>query len=173
MKTDVEFLEFMWPMRHFLITCGNIESRKNITAVSFCMPVSKKPAQVAIAITKESYSYELISETREFAVNIPLQDFSSQIYYCGFHSGRDVDKFEETGFSAVKAKKIHSPVIGECIAHMECRYAGKKKTGDKVLIIGDVVEAYADKSLSAGLKFTDYAFGDFPRKIYSTRFSKN
>jgi hypothetical protein len=26
MKTDVEYLEFMWPMRHYLITCYRKQS---------------------------------------------------------------------------------------------------------------------------------------------------
>jgi flavin reductase (DIM6/NTAB) family NADH-FMN oxidoreductase RutF len=43
MKVEVENLEFMWPMRHFLITCGDIASKSNIIAVSFWMPVSKEP----------------------------------------------------------------------------------------------------------------------------------
>jgi len=33
MKTDAEYLEFMWPMRHFLITCGDIKEKSNIIAV--------------------------------------------------------------------------------------------------------------------------------------------
>ena len=49
MKVDVEYLEFMWPMRHFLIICGNIEGKSNIIAVSFCMPVSKEPSLIACA----------------------------------------------------------------------------------------------------------------------------
>jgi hypothetical protein len=24
MRTDVEYLEFLWPMRHYLITCGDL-----------------------------------------------------------------------------------------------------------------------------------------------------
>ena len=34
MKVDVEYLEFMWPMRHFLITCGDSEKKSNIIVVS-------------------------------------------------------------------------------------------------------------------------------------------
>jgi len=50
MKTDAEYLEFMWPMRHFLITCGDIKEKSNIIALSFCMPVSKEPPLIACAI---------------------------------------------------------------------------------------------------------------------------
>lgn len=39
MKIDVDFLQFMWPMRHFLVICGDINDKTNIIAVSFCMPV--------------------------------------------------------------------------------------------------------------------------------------
>ncbi|MBE0478447.1 hypothetical protein IBX65_04920 [Candidatus Aerophobetes bacterium] len=52
MKTDVEYLEFMWPMRHFLITCGDIERESNIIAVSFCTPVSRELPLIACAIGK-------------------------------------------------------------------------------------------------------------------------
>ena len=72
MKTDVEYLEFMWPMRHFLITSGNIKGKSNIIAVSFCMPVSKKPPLIACCIGKTTYSCKLIENTKEFIVNVKI-----------------------------------------------------------------------------------------------------
>jgi len=59
MRVDVEYLEFMWPMRHFLITCGDIARKSNIIAVSFCMPVSKEPPLIACATGRGAYSCKL------------------------------------------------------------------------------------------------------------------
>jgi len=170
MKVDVEYLEFMWSMRHFLITCGDIEGKSNIIAVSFCMPISKEPPLIACAIGKKSCSSELIKNSKEFIVNVPLAELKQQIYYCGFHSGYQVDKFKETGLTAQPARKVKAPVIDECVAHMECKVTQIIETGDKNLFIGEVVEAYADETLEKGERKTEYAQGDFPRKVYGTRF---
>jgi len=170
MKIDVEYLEFMWPMRHFLITCGEIEGRSNIIAVSFCMPVSKEPPLIACAIGRNSYSSEIIKSNKEFIVNIPPDELKSKIYYCGFHSGYQVDKFKETGLTPQPARSVKAPIIGECVAHMECKVRQEIETGDKNLFIGEVIEAYADEVLVRRERSIEYAKGDFPRKVYATRF---
>jgi len=167
---DVEYLEFLWPMRHYLVSCGETDGRSNIIAVSFCMPVSKKPPLVACAISKVAYSTELMSVSREFVVNVPTSDLNRQIYFCGTHSGRDTDKFEQTGLTPRPARKLKAPIIKECVAFMECRVVNRVEVGDKVLFVGEVVEAYAtDNAVSAksGLRFAE---GDFPHKVYGTRF---
>lgn len=170
MKTDVEYLEFLWPMRHFLITCGELESKSNIIAVSFCMPVSKEPPLIACAIGRGTYSYRLIKSTKEFIINVPPKELTQQIYYCGFHSGSRVDKFKKTELTPQPARKVKAPIIDECVVYMECKVRQEIKTGDKNLFIGEVIEAYADEALVKGERNVEYAQGDFPRKIYATRF---
>ena len=170
MKIEVEYLQFMWPMRHFSITCGEMGRKSNIIAVSFCMPVSKKPPLIACAIGKEAYSCKLIESTKEFIVNVPPKELSPKIYYCGFHSGYQIDKFKETDLTPQPARKVRAPIIEECVAHMECKVKQEIETGDKNLFISEVVEAYADEAVVKGERKAEYAKGDFPRKIYATRF---
>ncbi|MGA1842339.1 MAG: flavin reductase family protein [bacterium] len=172
MKIDVEYLEFMWPMRHFLVTCGDLQKESNIIPVSFCMPVSKVPPLIACAIGIDSYSNKLIQKTKEFIVNIPLAELKPKIYYCGFHSGNQFNKFKETGLTPKPARKVHPPVIDECVAFMECIVKQEIRTGDKNLFIGRVIEAYADESLIKAERKIEFAKGDFPRSIYGTRFKK-
>jgi len=172
MKVNVEYLEFMWPMRHFLITCGDIEGKSNIIAVSFCMPVSKEPPLIACAIGRNFYSYELIISNKEFIINVPPMELKPKIYYCGFHSGYKVDKFKETGLTPQPARKVRAPIIAECMAHMECKVRQEIKTGDKMLFIGEVLEAYADEAVEKGERKIEYVKGDFPRKVYTTRFRR-
>ncbi|MGQ9722549.1 MAG: flavin reductase family protein [Candidatus Jordarchaeum sp.] len=168
----MEYLEFMWPMRHFLVTCGEIGGKSNIIALSFCMPVSKEPPLIACAVGKKAYSCKLIRSTKEFIINVPLEKLKPQIYYCGYHSGYQVDKFKETGLTPQHARKLKAPIIGECVAHMECKVRMEIETGDKNLFIGEVIEAYADEALVKGKKKVEYAKGDFPGKIYATRFKE-
>jgi len=175
MKIDVEYLQFLWPTRHFLITCGDIESKPNIVAVSFCMPVSKEPPLMVCAIGRGAYSRKLIESTQEFIVNVPPKELKSKIYYCGFHSGYQVDKFKETGLTPKPAHKLRTPIIEECVAHMECKVKQEIETGDKILFVGEVIEAYAYEAIVKGdskIKI-EYTIGDFPRKVYATRFKSS
>ena len=173
MKTDVEYLEFMWPMRHFLITCEDIGSKSNIIAVSFCMPVSKEPPLIACAIGKETYSCKLIENNKEFIVNVPPQELKSKIYYCGFHSGYQVDKFKETGLNPKPDSKVKAPIIDECAAHMECKVRQEIETGDKNLFVGEVVEAYADEALAKGDRVEIRGLCSFYVKEYKSYLGRN
>jgi len=147
-----------------------MKEKSNIIAVSFCMPVSKEPPLIACAIGRGAYSCKLIESTKEFIVNVPPKELRSRIYYCGFHSGYQVDKFKETGLTPKPACKVRTPIIEECVAHMECKVKQEIETGDKNLFIGEVIEAYADEAIVKGDKKIEYAKGDFPRKVYATRF---
>jgi flavin reductase (DIM6/NTAB) family NADH-FMN oxidoreductase RutF len=170
-KTDTEYLRFLWPMRHFLVTCGD-SGRSNIIAVSFCMPVSRTPPMVGCAIGPSMYSAELIGDTGEFVVNVPPGNLDPQVYLCGTCSGRDVDKFEKTGFTPVPGRSVDVPVIGECVAHIECRVTAGLETGSKILFVGEVVEAYADPDVADGSRTVQFTFSEFPEAVYSTRFAK-
>ena len=115
------------------------------------------------------YSCELIQHTKEFVINVPTQELKHQIYYCGVHSGRDVNKFKETGLTPQPAHYVAVPTVGECVAHIECCVEQTIDTGDKLLFVATVVDAYADEDLEQGRRTVEYAAGNFPQKIYGAR----
>ncbi|MBN1425596.1 flavin reductase family protein [Candidatus Fermentibacteria bacterium] len=167
-KIETDYLKYFWPMRHYLVTCGE-PGRANIIAVSFCMPVSKEPPMVACAIGTGMHSCELIRESREFVVNVPTEEMARQIYYCGVHSGRDVDKFKETGSTPMPARRVKAPIIGECVAHVECRVVHGLVTGDKTLWVAEVVDAYADADVEEARRTVRFAGGKFPHTVYGSQ----
>lgn len=167
---DVEYLEYFWPLRTYLITCGEAGAAANVIAASFCMPVSKTPPLVACAIGKGAYSRELISAGREFVVNVPPPGLRGKVYLCGSRSGRDGDKFKAAGLTPIPARRVKAPTVGECVAFMECLLRQEVEAGDKVLFVGEVVEAYADEGLTTGKTTTAGCEGEFPRRVYGTRF---
>lgn len=168
-KTQTDYLKYFWPIRQYLVTCGRNE-QVNIIAVSFCMPVSKEPPMVTCAIDKMMYSCEIIEQTQEFVVNVPPLELQRHIYYCGSHSGRDVNKFKETGLTPLPARYIRTPIIAECVAHMECRITQSVAAGDKCLFIANVLDAYADEDIEHGIRTVEYATGKFPKHVYGGRF---
>lgn len=97
-----------------------MNGRPGITTVAWSMPVEKVPPRIVLEIGEKHYIYECILETGDFVVNIPSCDMMKDIVKCGSCSGRDVDKFEVTGFTREESKEVSSPRIKEALAIMEC-----------------------------------------------------
>ena len=146
-----EFSRLLHPLNATLITCQGKDGKPNALAIAWIVPVSVDPPMLVFAVTKERHSYKLIEETREFVVNIAGFEMAHQVLYCGRKSGREVDKFKETGLTAGKAKKVSVPIINECVAHLECRVEDIIPKGDHVLVVGQVLAAYTRGEAFKGL----------------------
>jgi flavin reductase (DIM6/NTAB) family NADH-FMN oxidoreductase RutF len=70
--------------------------------------------------------------------------------YCGIVSGRDVDKFKETGLSPEPSTVIKTPSISECPLSLECRLKEVIHLGVHDLFLGEVVAVTADESVLNG-----------------------
>ena len=78
---------------------------------------------IFIAYVRESrYTRELLDQTGEFTVNIPLEQIDPEILrICGTKSGRDVDKIALTGLTVVPSEKIGAPGLKELPLTLECK----------------------------------------------------
>ncbi|MEM3700111.1 MAG: flavin reductase family protein [Candidatus Bathyarchaeia archaeon] len=133
------------PMHTVLVSCIGKAGKPNIITLAWAMPTSLNPPLVAISIAPRRYSHALIEETKEFVVNIPTMEILKETLFCGRRSGRDLDKFKETGLTPAPARKVKPPIIKECIAHLECKLHSQFTTGDHTIFVGEIVEAYASK----------------------------
>jgi flavin reductase (DIM6/NTAB) family NADH-FMN oxidoreductase RutF len=138
---DIPYLLHPYPAT--LVTTIGKDGKPNVLAVAWIIPVSVDPPHIAMSLRPQRHSYKLLTENREFVVNIPNFDLAKQVVFCGRRSGRDYDKFRETGLTPVEARKASAPIIKECIAHLECRLEKIVKVSDHILCIGKVVAAYA------------------------------
>jgi flavin reductase (DIM6/NTAB) family NADH-FMN oxidoreductase RutF len=138
------------PMHTVLVSSTGRGGKTNIITLAWAMPTSGKPPLLAISVSPRRYSHSLLEETREFVVNIPTMDILNETFFCGSVSGRDHDKFRETGLTASPSKKVKPPIIKECVAHLECKLHSQFQTGDHTIFVGEVVEAYANKAVFSG-----------------------
>jgi len=148
-KTDVpldSFGRLLHPYCAVLVTARS-KGKSNAMAVAWIMPVSINPPLLATSIRAERYTYKLLNESGSFAVNIPSFDKAKEVLMCGRRSGREVDKFKEANFTIEKGRVTDTPIIKECVAHIECRVANIFKLGDHMLIAGEVCAAYASNEV--------------------------
>jgi flavin reductase (DIM6/NTAB) family NADH-FMN oxidoreductase RutF len=132
----------------------------------------KEPPLIACAIGKKACLSESVESTKEFTVNVSTEELEVRVYYCGYHSGHAVDRFEGTGSAPVPARNVRAPIIVESVAHMECRVVQEFETGDKYPSIGQVIEAYADEMAAKGENRIECATGEYPSEVYGVRSKK-
>jgi flavin reductase (DIM6/NTAB) family NADH-FMN oxidoreductase RutF len=128
-----------------MVTCVDSSGKANIITLGMYMPISHDPPQIVIGVSPKRYSHDLIMEQGEFVVNSPGIGIADKMHLCGVKSGRDTDKWRETGFIPVPAQKVRPPLIEECYGHIECEVVNMATCGDHTLFVGEVVAASIDE----------------------------
>jgi len=143
----------IWACRGFpafpvaLVAVGNAKENSdcNVMTVVLVHMFSFDPPIIGIGISPCRYTYDLLNKYEEFTVNIPGKELVEETLFCGQKCGREVNKFEECGFTVVPGKKVSAPVIEECMVNLECRKRQVFDTGDHYWFLGDVVHAESDE----------------------------
>ena len=117
------------------------KEEQNIITIALVHVFSFNPPLVGIGVSPSRYSHELLHRSPDFTINIPSKELVEETIFCGEKSGKDFDKFEETGLTPVSGKKIGSPPLEEGIVNMEGKKGHTFDTGDHTWFIGEVVSA--------------------------------
>jgi flavin reductase (DIM6/NTAB) family NADH-FMN oxidoreductase RutF len=89
-----------------------------------------------IGVWELNYSLELIRKQKEFAINTVSEDQVEVVKLFGKMSGRDVDKFKETGVKTFPASKIKAPLLQESPINLECKVIEEYTMKQKISIAG-------------------------------------
>ena len=137
----------VYPSPAALITCVDAKGNPNIITLGETFNVSvSDPVILGIAIAPARYSHGLISESREFTINLPTADILEAMDRCGNASGRKVkDKFSAYGLTPLPASEIRAPLIAECPVNIECRLLSVQTVGDHDLFLGEAAAVHVDE----------------------------
>ena len=73
-----------------------------------------------LPIRSSKYSYQIVTQTKSFALNVPARDMRTEIALCDTISGFKCNKFETLGLHPKRAKSIEAYILGECGLIVEC-----------------------------------------------------
>jgi len=99
---------------------------KNVMTISwgFIGVMWYKPVMI-VPVRTSRWTKQFIDGTGEFTVSVPVDKMQKELTFCGTKSGRDTDKFKETGLVPKPAKKVKSSVVGGCDRYYECKVVCK------------------------------------------------
>ncbi|NLU29633.1 MAG: flavin reductase family protein [Bacteroidales bacterium] len=134
----------IYPLPAAMISCGSYPDEYNIITVSWLGTLCTNPPMCYISIRPERHSYEIIKRNMEFVINLTTEELAQATDWCGVRSGKDYNKFHETGLTPAKAVAVNAPVIEESPLCIECRVKEIITLGSHDMFIADVVNVQAD-----------------------------
>jgi flavin reductase (DIM6/NTAB) family NADH-FMN oxidoreductase RutF len=135
------------PVPAALVTCRRAGERPNIITIAWIGVACSRPPMLALGIRPGRFSHALVRDTHQLVVNIPSRDLLERVDWCGLVSGRDRNKFQETGLTPTPAKKVGAPLIQECPLNLECHLRQIIPLGSHDLFLAEVVAMWVDEGI--------------------------
>lgn len=145
----------IYPLPAVLVTCGDNPENWNMLTVAWTGTICSDPAMCYISVRPERASYPLIVKNMEFTINLTTVDMVRATDWAGVRSGRDFDKWKETGLTPIAGEKVASPTIEQSPLSIECRVKSVMHLGTHDMFIADVLNVRADE------RFLDPSTGRF------------
>jgi len=114
-----------------------------------------EPPCVAVSLREATLTYHNILHARAFTIGIPSRKHVEAADYVGMVSGRDRDKFRDTGLTPVKSDKVNAPLAAELPYSLECGLLQHHKLGLHTIFIGEILGIQADESVLGPGGFPD------------------
>ena len=135
----------VYPLHAALVSCGTFDGESNMLTVAWTGTICTNPPMLYISVRPERYSYEIIRRLMEFTVNLTTAAMARATDWCGVRSGRDYDKWTETGLTRERGVKVSCPAIAESPLSIECRVKEIITLGSHDMFIADVLNVMADE----------------------------
>lgn len=146
-KLEVNDTFLLAPVPVVLVGCASEELGRNLLTIAWCGVDCSEPPLIHISVRPSRHSYRMIRESGCFTVNIPTKGILEKVNMCGLVSGREGDKFERVGLTALSASKVQAPIVSECPVNIECEVRQVLELGVHHMFIGEVVAVRADEGL--------------------------
>jgi flavin reductase (DIM6/NTAB) family NADH-FMN oxidoreductase RutF len=134
----------------FVSTRG-ASGRLNLAPFSYFVPVSSKPAYVAITFTHRpddpKDTLRNIRETGEYVINVVSEPLLEPMARTAGEWPPDVNEFEIAGLTPRPSHVVAPPGVAESPAHLECRFEHEMTFGNGTMVVGEVVAIEVDDTM--------------------------
>jgi flavin reductase (DIM6/NTAB) family NADH-FMN oxidoreductase RutF len=105
-------------------------------------PLSFKPPLYGVLLSPKRFTYKLIVDSGEFAVNFLPATAASLAAAIGGSKGANIDKFAAFNIKRDIPLKTNAPVLEDAYATYECKLVEDRLYGDHQLLVGEVVAVH-------------------------------
>jgi flavin reductase (DIM6/NTAB) family NADH-FMN oxidoreductase RutF len=150
-----------------VLVTTNDGTKNNIMTISWTMVLDFTPA-LAITTGAWNHSFAALRKSKECVIAIPTVDLLDRVVEIGTCSGADIDKFAKFKLTTLPGTVVNAPLIGECLANIECRVVGIIRKHNIFML--EAVTAHFDHERKE--KRTVHAVGDGTFVVDVRRFDR-
>jgi len=131
------------PLPPALISSGTV-AEPNVMTAAWTGIICSDPVLTYVSIRPSRYTHELISQNKEFVINVPTLSLARAVDFCGVRSGRQVRKFELCGLTAAPSSTVAAPQILESPISLECKVINITPYGSHDMFLAEVTAVQVD-----------------------------
>ena len=132
------------PLPTVMVSCGDMDN-SNILTVAWTGIINSHPPMTYISVRKQRFSHDIIAERGEFVINLTSAELAKAMDYCGVKSGRNADKFAETGLTREAGDEVSAPMIAESPVNIECKVTEVREFPSHDMFIAEIVALHVDE----------------------------
>ena len=137
------------------------KGRANVMTMSWHMMVEFEPPLVACVVSSANHSFAALRATKECVIAVPALELAPKVVKIGNCSGRDVQKFEKFGLTALPSSRVAAPLIADCFANLECKVSDDCLVRKYNLFVLEVVKAWIEPARRACKTIHHQGYGRF------------
>ena len=146
MKKDLGVLPAVYPMPVLMVAAYDENEKVNVMNVAWGQICDED--KIILFIGEGKRTWLNIQTSKAFTVALADEAHMDVADFFGIASGNKMeDKFERTGYHAVKSDKVHAPIIEEFPLSMECELLEFLHTDYVDGIVGKIVNTAAEESV--------------------------
>lgn len=146
MKKDLGLVQAVYPMPVLMVAAYDADEKVNVMNVAWGQICAED--KVILFIGEGKKTWLNIKESKAFTVALADKAHMDAADFFGIASGNDMDdKFERTGYHAVKSDKVNAPIIEEFPVVMECELLEFLESDHVKGIVGKIVNVKAEESV--------------------------
>ena len=146
MKKDLGVLQAVYPMPVLMVAAYDENGKVNAMNAAWGMICNTD--RIALFIDEDHRTTQNLLKTKAFAVALADRAHMDVADFFGIASGNKMDdKFERTGYHAVKSEFVNAPIIEEFPVVMECELFSVESNDSFYCIVGKIVNTAAEESV--------------------------
>ena len=134
------------PVPPCMVTCGEGENA-NIITVAWTGILSTDPPRTYVSVRPSRFSHKILTEKREFVINLTTEDLALATDYVGIYTGAKVDKFEKCRLTKTESAVVSVPTIKEAPIALECKVFDIIPSGTHDIFMADIVNVSCDDKI--------------------------
>ncbi|MCI9441234.1 MAG: flavin reductase family protein [Ruminococcus sp.] len=173
MKKDLGLVQAVYPMPVLMVAAYDENEKVNVMNVAWGQICDSD--KIILFIGEGKKTWLNIKASKAFTVSLADEEHVDVADFFGIASGNKMDdKFERTGYHAVKSDKVHAPVIEEFPVVMECELLEFLETEHVSGIVGKIVNVKAEEEVLSEngkvdpVKVKALIFDQFQHGYYTT-----